>query len=62
MSDRFIESPSAGEIVTIISVAGENTAGDIGAKSGVTINIDRFVFGNQIQMVTECFEGSSEIL
>ena len=42
MRYRVIEPEAAGEIVSVIAVSGENTAGNIAAQAALTDDIDRF--------------------
>ena len=44
VDDRFIESPTARQVITIVAVACQYSAGKVGTKSRMTMNVDGSVF------------------
>ena len=50
---RFIEPPAACKVIAVVAVACENTAGKVGTKSRMAMNVDRSVFRDFIYSLTQ---------
>ena len=53
VDDRFIKPPAACKVIAVVAVACENTAGKVGTKSRMAMNVDRSVFRNFIYSLTQ---------
>jgi len=54
--DRFIKPPAACKVIAVVTIACENSAGKVGTKTRVTMNVDWSVFRDFVKSLAQGVE------